>query len=67
MKAKLICAAILALASFNAAAAQDAVADANDSLAAGRVLVCDDGIRASEEAFRRSSYVFEQRRALGLN
>jgi hypothetical protein len=65
MKAKLICTAILALASFNAAA-QDAVADANDSVVAGRVLVCDDGIRASEEAFRRSSYVFEQRRALGL-
>jgi len=67
MKAKLICTAILALASFNAAAAQDAAADLDNPAMAGRVLVCDDGISASEEAFRRSSYVFEQRRALGLN
>ena len=66
MKAKLICTAILALASLNAAA-QDAAADLNQPAMSGRELVCDDGIRASEEAFRRSSYVFEQRRALGLN
>ena len=66
MKAKLICTAILALAAFNVAA-QDAAADLSKQAAAGSVLVCEDGISASEEAFRRSMAVFEQRRALGLN
>lgn len=66
MKAKLICSAILALAAFNVAA-QDAAADLGKQAVSGRVLVCEDGISASEEAFRRSSAVFEQRRALGLN
>ena len=66
MKAKLICSAILALAAFNVAA-QDATADLGKQVSAGRVLVCEDGITASEEAFRRSMAVFEQRRELGLN
>ena len=66
MKAKLICTAILNLASFNVAA-QDAAADVNDPAVVCRVLVCDKSVSASEAAFKRSMYVFEQRRALGLN
>ena len=65
MKAKLICSAILALASFNACA-QDAAADLNDPSVC-RVVQCDKSVSASEAAFARSLYVFEQRRALGLN
>ena len=64
MKSKLICTAILALASFNAAA-QDAAADANDQQVC-RVLVCDKSVSASEAAFERSMLVFQLRRQLGL-
>ncbi|HEV7477855.1 MAG TPA: hypothetical protein VGO02_08985 [Burkholderiales bacterium] len=66
MKAKLICSAILALASFNTFA-QDAAADANDPAVVCRVLVCDKSVSASEAAFERSMLVFQQRRQLGLN
>jgi len=65
MKTKLICTAILALASFNAAA-QDAAADMNDP-AVCRVMVCDKSVNASEAAFERSMQVFQQRRELGLS
>ena len=65
MKAKLICSAILALASFNASA-QDAAADLNDPSIC-RAVVCDKSVSASEAAFERSMLVFERRRQLGLN
>jgi hypothetical protein len=65
MKAKLICTAILALsASFNAAA-QDAAADVNDAAVLRRAMESDaTAVKASEAAFARSLYVFEQRRLL---
>ena len=66
MKTKLICTAILAMAASSNAAAQDAAADANDPAVVCRVLVCDKSVSASEAAFKRSMYVFEQRRLLNL-
>ena len=64
MKAKLICTAILALsASFNAVA-QDAAADLNDPAVLRRAMESDAAMKASEAAFARSLYVFEQRRLL---
>ena len=65
MKAKLICTAILALyASFNAVA-QDAAADANDAAVLRSAMASDaTALKASEAAFARSLYVFEQRRLL---
>ena len=65
MKAKLICTALLALsASFNAVA-QDAAADANDAAVLRTAMESDaTALKASEAAFARSLYVFEQRRLL---
>jgi hypothetical protein len=65
MKTKLICTAILTLsASFNAVA-QDAAADLNDAALLRRAMESDaTAIKASEAAFARSLYVFEQRRLL---
>lgn len=65
MKAKRICTALLALsASFNAVA-QDAAADANDAAVLRTAMESDaTALKASEAAFARSLYVFEQRRLL---
>lgn len=65
MKAKLICTAILALsASFNAIA-QDAAADVNDAAVLRAAMESDaTALKASEAAFARTLYVFEQRRLL---
>jgi hypothetical protein len=65
MKATLICTAILALsASFNAVA-QDAAADASAAAVLTRATSSDaTAMKASEAAFARSLYVFEQRRLL---
>jgi hypothetical protein len=66
MKTKLISSAILALAASFNAAAQDAAADRHDPAVICRAIVCDKSVSASEAAFERSVYVFEQRRLLNL-
>ena len=64
MKTKLICTAILALAASSNAFAQDAAADLNDPAVLRRAVEADAALKASEAAFKRSQYVFEQRRLL---
>ena len=64
MKAKLITAILALAASFNAVA-HDAAADANDSAVLRHATESDaTAVKASEAAFARSVYVFEQRRLL---
>ena len=65
MKTKLICTAILALAASFNAFAQDAAADLNDAAVLRRAMESDaTAVKASEAAFKRSQYVFEQRRLM---